>query len=70
MTEPVPDAFENYIKGMISALQKELALYRDGTAQAGRRTGGEWADITQARILQIEQEITALEHAVARHKRT
>ncbi len=57
-------AFFDWCRKEIAQRNEELSPYKNGTAHVGRRYQGDWVDITNSHIAQIEREIASLENTI------
>lgn len=62
------EAFFEWCRNEIAERKEELRPLRDGSGHVGRGYQGQWVDITDARIAQIEREIASLENTIEEFK--
>jgi hypothetical protein len=61
------EAFLDWCRDAVTDRRKELDSLVAGTARYGRGYQGDWDDITEERIAQIEREVASLENTIAEY---
>jgi hypothetical protein len=60
-------ALFDHWRGIVAELRQERQSYASGAKVSRRPYKGEWVDITEQRIAQINREIESLENALKAH---